>query len=98
MSLIEILALKPMQHTGNLRALASVRIGRVVIHDFRVVQEEHKTAFVQAPIRTWIDKASGAQKYGGPLVELPQDTMDEIRTVLVNRYASTGNGGGDEQR
>lgn len=84
-ALIEVLAFKPMQNTGNLRALASVRIGRVVVHDFRVVREEGKAAFVQAPIRTWIDKQTGTQKYGGPLVELPQETMDKISGVLLTR-------------
>ena len=93
MALIEILTLKPMTNAGNLRALASVRVGKVIIHDFRIVREDGKTAFAQPPIRPWIDKATNKQKYGGPLVELPQETMEEIGAALIDRWMAGSNGG-----
>lgn len=43
---IEIVALKPVKTTGNLKAFASIRLGGVVIHDCRIVQQPGQRARV----------------------------------------------------
>ena len=39
---IEVLALRPLPHAGNLKAFASVRVGDVIVHDCRVVQQPNQ--------------------------------------------------------
>jgi len=36
---MEVLNIRKMNGAGNLRALASVKIGSVVVHDFRIIQQ-----------------------------------------------------------
>lgn len=80
---VEVIALKPM-HTGNLRAFVSVKIGSVVIHDFRIVKQENQVAYVQPPQRTFIE--DGKVKFSGPLVEFPVDVLDRIKETILLKW------------
>jgi DNA-binding cell septation regulator SpoVG len=84
----EVVSLKSLTNTGSLRALASVRVGRVVIHDFRLVQQQGQRAFVQPPQRSWVQ--DGTVRYGGPLVEFPPDILEKIAAVILQRAEADG--------
>jgi hypothetical protein len=80
----EIIEWEPQRDRGNLKAFFSVRIGQVILHDFRLVQQPGQKAYVQAPIRTWV-KPDGKIGYGGPLVVLPEETMRAILRVAYEK-------------
>jgi hypothetical protein len=54
--MVEVLEIKPIEN-GNLKAFVKLKIGDVVFHDFRIVQQAGQKAWVSAPISTWVDEA-----------------------------------------
>jgi DNA-binding cell septation regulator SpoVG len=70
--------------TGNLRAYASVKIGPLVIHDCRLIQQNGQRAWVSPPQSSW-KTSSGETKYK-PLIEWPDHWKDAIRDAVLAGY------------
>lgn len=83
----EVLQVRRIENGGNLKGVASVRVGSVTIHDFRIVQEPNKAAYVQPPQRSYTDKQSGRQQFAGPLVELPADVLARVKKAVLVAWA-----------
>lgn len=82
----QVTGLRRLDNAGSLRALASVQIGSVLLHDFRVVQQAGQRAFVQPPQRTYIDPQTGKSRFYGPLVELPDDVLKVVQNLVLDAY------------
>jgi len=79
---IEIIKIE-YKHIGALLAVASVRIGEVIVHDWRIVQQPGQVAHVQPPQRTYLDSA-GRQRYSGPLVIFPETQFYAIARKILS--------------
>ena len=77
---VEILAVRPLTNAGNFRAFASVRIGEVMIHDFRIVQQPGQRAWVSPPQREY--EKDGQKKYAA-IVELSDALKREVSRVVL---------------
>jgi DNA-binding cell septation regulator SpoVG len=76
---IEIVALKPLDR-GNLKAFASVRLGGVVVHDLRVVQQPGQRPWVSLPQREY--EKDGQKKFT-PIVELTEPLKREVSRLVL---------------
>ena len=83
---VTILAMKSAD-MGACKALASIQIGPLVIHDFRVVQQPGQRAYVQCPQTSWIDRATGKPRYK-PMLEYPAEWKADIDTAIMAEYNS----------
>ncbi|MBC8461116.1 MAG: hypothetical protein H8D67_24285 [Deltaproteobacteria bacterium] len=81
--MVEILEIKPIEN-GNLKAFVKLKIGDVVFHDFRIVQQPNQRAWVSAPVSTWVDEAEQARYK--TIIELPPKLKREISEAVLNAY------------
>ncbi len=72
-------------NAGNLKAAASVMVGKTLVHDFQVVQQPGQKPYVSPPKKEWMD-ASGKKQYGKPLIEFPDPIFQELQTLVLARY------------
>lgn len=82
---IEVICVTRVPNGGNLRARATVRVGKVLIHDWRIVQQNRQKPYAQSPQRVWLDK--GELRYGGPLIEFPAEVDCAIKKCILSAWA-----------
>jgi DNA-binding cell septation regulator SpoVG len=81
---IEILDLRVIESGKSLKAFADVRLGNIVIRDFRIVKENGKRPHVKAPFSTYKDQ-KGQIKFR-PIIVLPDEVRGEVDLALLNAY------------
>lgn len=81
---VKVVSVRMVSNRGNLRALASVQIGPLQIHDFRVIQQEGQRAYVSAPQLEWKD-GQGRSQYK-PLLSYPESWKDAISEAVLIAY------------
>ena len=59
---VEVLEIKPVTDSSNLRALVKVRVGDMKIDRFRLIQEPGKRAYVSVPQLEYI-KSNGGKSF-----------------------------------
>jgi DNA-binding cell septation regulator SpoVG len=84
---IEVLAIKPLAKGGNLKAFASVRLGGVVIHDCRVIQQPGQRPWVSLPQREY--EQDGQKKYS-VIVELNESLKREVSRLVLAEWERGG--------
>jgi len=77
---IEIVALKPLTNKGNLKAFASIRLGGVIIHDCRILQQPNQRPWVSLPQREF--ERDGQKKYSA-VVELSDPLKREVSRLVL---------------
>jgi len=68
-----------------LRALADVRIGEIVVHDFRIIQEPSRRAWVSVPQLEYRLHDSG-ERYYKPLIVIPKELRDRISEIVIAEF------------
>ena len=81
---IEILDLRVIESGKSLKAFADVRIGNILIRDFRIVKEDGKRPHVKAPFSTYKDQ-KGQIKFR-PIIDLPDEVRGEVDLAILNAY------------
>ena len=80
---VEVVSIKPLAVTGPLRAFASVRLGGVIIHDCRIVQQPGQKAWVSLPQREYLH--DGQKKYVA-IVELSESLKRELSQIVLSTW------------
>jgi len=83
----EVVELKVLTGAGNLRALADLKIGPLIIHKNRYIQQPNQRPFLAPPQETWQDQAG--KKHYTPLVTFPaewRDALTEAVTEALSEY------------
>jgi DNA-binding cell septation regulator SpoVG len=80
---VKIVALKPFPKAGNLRAFVSVRLGSVVVHDLRIVQQPGQKAWVSLPQKEY--QQDGQKKYSA-IVELSESLKREVSRLVLAEW------------
>lgn len=79
---IEVIKVKPLENGGNLKAFASVRVGAVVIHSVRIIQEPGKRAWCSMP------QSKSGERYF-PIVEIESEGLrNRIREAVLEHWNS----------
>jgi len=80
---IEVVSTKPMTK-GSLKMFATVRLGGITVHGFRVIQQEGQRAWV-APPQTEVAQTDGKKKYF-PIVELADNIKEVVSKLILEEY------------
>mgnify|MGYP001580366193 CR=1 FL=1 len=80
---IEVLKTKNIEK-GSLKGFASVRLGGVTIHDFRVIQQSGQEAWVSPPQKEFTGQ-DGKKKYL-PIVELNDTLKAEVQRIVLEAF------------
>jgi len=78
------LDLRVIESGKSLKAFADVRIGNILIRDFRIVKEDGKRPHVKAPFSTYKDQ-TGQIKFR-PIIDLPDEVRGEVDLAILNAY------------
>jgi DNA-binding cell septation regulator SpoVG len=85
---IEVLEVRRLTGDGNLKAFAKVRLGAVVIHGCRVIQQPGQRAWMalpQVPARKGPDSKGGSGWF--PVVEITSaDLLARVRAAVIEAW------------
>jgi DNA-binding cell septation regulator SpoVG len=88
---ITVAEIRPCER-GSLRAFVAVRIGPLLVRDFRLIQQDGQAAWVSPPQRSWQD-SSGATKYQA-LVDLPAEWRQALQNAVLTAWQEHERAGG----
>ncbi len=85
----EVVNLRLIEDAGSLQAYASVRIGPLVLHDFRVIQQgigtpAEQEAWVSVPQKAW-NTPQGERKFS-PLLEMPREWKQPLTNAVISAW------------
>jgi hypothetical protein len=76
-----------VQDCGNLKAFAKVRLGAVVIHGCRIIQQPGQRPWVALPQVPARKKADGSGAGWFPVVEITnRDVLDRLRAAVLEAW------------
>jgi DNA-binding cell septation regulator SpoVG len=79
---IQVVKVKSLKDSGNLKAFASLRIGALVVHRVRIVQQPGQKAWISMP------QFKVGEKYY-PIVEIESDNLrDRVRDAVREHWQS----------
>lgn len=82
---IKILKIRPQNAGRPLKAFADIRLGEILIRDFRVIKENEKRLLVAYPQVSWRDNSTGSIKYK-TIITCPDELKGEIDRLVLNAY------------
>jgi DNA-binding cell septation regulator SpoVG len=81
---IEVLELRRLSGDGNLKAFAKVRLGAVVIHGLKIVQQPGQKAWIALPQVPGRKKADGSGAGWFPVVEIVSpELLAKVRDAVL---------------
>lgn len=69
---------------GNLRAFADVKIGDIVIRDFRIIQQPNQKPWVSSPQRTYKSE-NGEMRYANT-IELSNELKTKVQLAVLTAF------------
>lgn len=82
---VEVLELKPLTNAGSLRALVDLKIGPLIVHKNRLIQQAGQRPFLAPPQDSWEDR--DGKKHYVPLVTFPNDWKDALTEAAMQALA-----------
>jgi DNA-binding cell septation regulator SpoVG len=84
---VEVLELRRVENAGNLKAFAKVRLGCIVIHGCRVIQQPEQKPWVALPQTPARKKADGAGSGWFPAVAITnRNVLDQVRDSVLEAW------------
>jgi DNA-binding cell septation regulator SpoVG len=84
---IEVLEVRRLTDGGNLKAFAKVKLGAVIIHSCRIIQQPGQRAWVALPQTPGRKKADGSGAGWFPVIEITRkELMDQIRDAVLEAW------------
>lgn len=81
---VEVVNIRPVVNAGNLRALATVRIGPITLPGFRVIQQPGQRAWVSAP------QEKGADGKWYPRLEITDRSLEgQVKAAVLQAWEET---------
>jgi DNA-binding cell septation regulator SpoVG len=92
----EVVDLRLIDNAGSLRAYASVKIGPLTVHDFRVIQQAEKEPWVSVPQKAW-NTPQGERRFA-PLLELPTEWKQPLANTVLAAWLEAGRQAQEQQQ
>jgi DNA-binding cell septation regulator SpoVG len=84
---VEVLEVRRLDGSGNLKGFAKVRLGAVIIHGCRIVQQDGQCAWVALPQTPARKKADGSGAGWFPVIEITRrELMDQVRDAVLEAW------------
>ena len=81
---IEVLSIRRLDGSGNVKAFASIRIGEITIHGAKIVQQDGQKEWLAPPDKPWTGR-DGEQKWS-PVVELTKPLRLRVEAVVLDAW------------
>jgi DNA-binding cell septation regulator SpoVG len=84
---VEVLELRRCDGMGNLKAFAKVKLGCIVIHGCRVIQQPEQRPWVALPQVPARKKADGSGSGWFPVIEITnRNVLDQVRDAVLKAW------------
>jgi hypothetical protein len=84
---IEVIEARHLNDSGNLKGFAKVRLGAVIVHGCRIVQQAGQRALLALPQTPARKKADGSGAGWYPVVEITRrELMDQLRDAVLEAW------------
>ena len=97
METVKVVEIRSTRKLGPLRAFADVRIGNMMVTDFRVFQDSGGRARVEVPMTTWRDPETHELRFK-PIITLPGDLMGRVQAEILSCYYRAMEGKQNDQK
>ena len=81
---IEVIEIRLLNGDRPLKAFADVKMGNIIIREFRIIKENGKRPWVATPQISWKD-TDGKIKYK-TVITLPDELKGELDRIILNRF------------
>lgn len=85
MESVKTIEIRPARKSGHLRAFADVKIGNMMVTDFRIFQENGGRPRVEVPMVTWRDPETRGLRFK-PVITLPGELMGRVQAEILSCY------------
>jgi DNA-binding cell septation regulator SpoVG len=86
-AVIDVIEVRPVTGHGNLRAFCKVRLGCILIHGVRVIQQPRQRAWVALPQTPDRNKADGSDAGWFAVLEITnRDVLDKLREAVLEAW------------
>ncbi len=82
---VQVVEVRRTRKPGPLRAFADVKIGNMMVTDFRIFQDNGGRARVEVPMTTWRDPETHDLRFK-PVITLPGDLMGRVQSEILSSY------------
>jgi DNA-binding cell septation regulator SpoVG len=84
---VEVIELKRLDGNGNLKAFAKIKLGAVIVHGCRVIQQPGQKAWVALPQVPARAKADGSGTGWFPVIEITSpDLLARVRAAVLEAW------------
>jgi len=80
---VEVLEIR-LANSDKTKAYVDLKLGDLIIRDFRVMKEDGKRPYVKVPFTTYKDQ-TGQLKFR-PIIILPDEVRGEVDLAVLNAY------------
>jgi DNA-binding cell septation regulator SpoVG len=77
---VEVVAIRPLTNSGDLRAFVSIKIDNITTHDLRIVQQPGQRVWISMPTREY---RQHEQRRFSPVVELSESPKYEVSRIVL---------------
>ena len=85
MDTVKVVEIRNTRKPGPLRAFVDVRLGNLLVTDFRVFQTDGGPARVEVPMVTWRDPGTRELRFK-PVITLPGELMGRVQAEILSCY------------
>ena len=81
---VRVIDIRSTRKSGPLRAFADVKVGSVLVRDFRVLQDGAARPYVRAPYNTY--KNPTGELCFRQIVDLPDEVRGRVDTAILSAF------------
>jgi len=81
---VRIIEIRPTRKPGPLRAFVDVRLGNLLVRDFRVMKGNGSKAYVKGPFATYKDK-TGQLRFR-QIIDFPDEVRGRIDAAILSAF------------
>jgi hypothetical protein len=85
MDTVKVVEIRRTRKPGPLRAFVDLRLGSLLVTDFRVFQADGGPARVEVPMVTWKDPETRELRFK-PVITLPGELMGRVQAEILSCY------------
>jgi DNA-binding cell septation regulator SpoVG len=85
MDTVKVVEIRKTRKPGPLRAFVDLRLGALLVTDFRVFQVDGGPARVEVPMVTWKDPETRELRFK-PVITLPGELMGRVQAEILSCY------------
>lgn len=81
---VELIAVRPIVSNGPIKAFVDIKLGDLVIHEFRIIKRDGQRLQIQTPITSWRGR-DGIIRYRS-LFSAPAELMQRIEVTILSAW------------